>query len=115
MKEAQAGYKLYKRFCTKVDRVVAYDSKDSATLRIINENRQRCNLERREIMDTQSFAEAFGGVQVSDILYVYNDDDALIDWSRVPNHMTVVLFVYAFRYDHVRKPHQYEVSGSMVK
>lgn len=89
MKEAQAAHKLwntdnfYKRFCTKVGRVVVYDSENSATVRMINENHQRCNLERRETMDTQSFAEAFGGVQASDLTYVYNDDDALIEWTSV--------------------------------
>jgi len=85
MKEAQAAHELwttdtfYKKFCTKVGRVVAYDFENSATLRMINENRQRCNLEQRETLDKESFTEAFGGVQISDLAYVYNDDDALID------------------------------------
>ena len=89
MKEAQAAHEawttdnFYKVFCTKVGRVVAYDFENSATLRKINENRQRCNLERREILDARSFTEAFGGVQTSGLAYVYNDDDALIDWASV--------------------------------
>ena len=68
MKEAQAAHEawttdnFYKEFCTKVGRVVAYDFENSATLRKINQNRQRYNLERREILDAQSFTEAFGGV-----------------------------------------------------
>jgi len=47
MKEAQAAHELwttdafYKRFCTKVGRVVAYDSENSSTLRMINENRHK--------------------------------------------------------------------------
>ncbi len=46
---------------------------------MINENRQKCNLERRETLNTQFFTEAFEEVQTSDLAYVYNDDDALID------------------------------------
>ena len=97
IEEAQAAHKLwntdnfYKRFCTKVGRVVAYDSENSATLRMINENRQRCNLERRETLDTHSFADAFGGVQVSDLTYIYNDDDALIDWTSVMKSLRSVV------------------------
>lgn len=89
MKEAQAAHELwttdnfYKKFCTKVGRVVAYDFENSATLTMINENRQRCNLEQRQTLDKESFTEAFGGVQTSDLVYVYNDDDALIDWTSV--------------------------------
>lgn len=89
MKEAQAAHELwstdkfYKRFCTKVGRVVAYDSENFPTLRMINENRLKCNLEQRKPLDSQSFTEAFRGVQTSDLAYVYKDDDALIDWTSV--------------------------------
>ena len=89
MKEAQAAHKLwttdkfYRRFCAEVGRVVAYDFENSPTLRMINENRQRYNLEQRETLGPQSFTEAFGGVQTSDLEYVYNNDDALIDWASV--------------------------------
>lgn len=97
MKEAQAAHELwttdnfYKNFCTKVGRVVAYDFENSATLRLIHENRSRCNLGRREILDARSFTEAFGGVQKSGLAYVFNDDDALIDWASVMKslHSTV--------------------------
>jgi len=50
---------------------------------MINDNRQICNLKQRETLDTQIFTEAFGGVPTSDLVYVYNDDDALIDWTCV--------------------------------
>ena len=72
-----------KRFCTKVGRVVTYDSKNSATLKMIHENRQRCNLGRRKTVETQFFTEVFRGVQALDLTYVYNDDDALVDWTPV--------------------------------
>jgi glycine/D-amino acid oxidase-like deaminating enzyme len=98
MKEAQAAHKLwttddfYKRFCTKVGRIVAYDSENSRTLRMINENRHKCNLERREILGIQAVTEAFGGSPSPDLVYVYNDDDALIDWTSVMEslHSSVV-------------------------
>ena len=89
MKEAQAAHELwttdnlYKKFCTKVGRVVVYDFENSATLRMINKNRQKCNLKHRETLDKESFTEAFGGVQTSDLAYIFNDDDALIDWTSI--------------------------------
>lgn len=50
---------------------------------MINENRHKCNLRRRKILDIQAITEAFGGAPTSDLIYVYNDDDALIDWTSV--------------------------------
>lgn len=50
---------------------------------MINENRHKCNLRRREILDIQAITEAFGGAQTSDLIYVYNDDNALIDGTSV--------------------------------
>lgn len=60
---------------------------------MMNENRQRCNLERRETLDTQSFTKAFGGVQTRDLAYVYSDDDELIDWTSMMKSLHSVVGV----------------------
>ena len=60
MEEAQAARDLwttdnfYEKVWTKVGRVVVYDFEKSATLRMINESCQRCDLEHRETLDKES-------------------------------------------------------------
>lgn len=89
MKEAQKAHNLwitnnfYKQFCSSVGRVVAYDHENYMTLKMINQNRQLCKLARRKAIGAQAFTEAFGGSQTSDLEYIYNNDDLLIDWASV--------------------------------
>lgn len=74
---------FYKQFCTPNGRIVAYDSNNSKTLSMINENRVRFNLPPRPAVTSDTFKAAFGGPPDTDLVYVFNDDDLLIDWASV--------------------------------